>query len=192
MKKLSEKLKNLLARAQTKQPSIRERIMLVGLVAVALFIWASGMAGTFRSLKAENDAAKQAIAQNEIILGTQTIVQKRLEEKARELDKSADVSGTDLLSVIGALGAETGLKPESSRPTNKSQAPFDIISVRITLRNAPLESLIEFDERISNEYPSVAVTEARFIPSSDDGMTLTASYEITSFILQSSAQNNLR
>lgn len=192
MKKLSEKLKNLLARAQTKQPSIRERIMLVGLVAVALFIWASGMAGTFRNLKAENDAAKQAIAQNEIILGTQTIVQKRLEEKARELDKSADVSGTDLLSVIGALGAETGLKPESSRPTNKSQAPFDIISVRITLRNAPLESLIEFDERISNEYPSVAVTEARFIPSSDDGMTLTASYEITSFILQSSAQNNLR
>lgn len=192
MKKLSEKLKNLLARAQTKQPSIRERIMLAGLVAVALFIWASGMAGTFRNLKAENDAAKQAIAQNEIILGTQTIVQKRLEEKARELDKSADVSGTDLLSVIGALGAETGLKPESSRPTNKSQAPFDIISVRITLRNAPLESLIEFDERISNEYPSVAVTEARFIPSSDDGMTLTASYEITSFILQSSAQNNLR
>lgn len=192
MKKLSEKLKNLLARAQTKQPSIRERIMLVGLVAVALFIWASGMAGMFRNLKAENDAAKQAIAQNEIILGTQTIVQKRLEEKARELDKSADVSGTDLLSVIGALGAETGLKPESSRPTNKSQAPFDIISVRITLRNAPLESLIEFDERISNEYPSVAVTEARFIPSSDDGMTLTASYEITSFILQSSAQNNLR
>ena len=192
MKSLLEKLSQARENLRTKQATPRERVMLLGLIGVALFIWLMSLTNNYRQLKTENDAATHAIAQNEIVLGTRDLVQRRLAEKARELDKSAEVSGTDLLSIIGALGAETQLKPESSRPTNKSQAPFDIISVRITLRNASLENLIEFDERISNEYPSVAVTEARFTPTSDDGMTLTASYEITSFLLQSSASNKLR
>lgn len=192
MKNLLKKLRNYRNTISAKQPSARERVMLIGLIAVALFIWATSLIGTFRELKVTNEAASLAIEQNNIILGTREIVQKRLAGKARELAKSAEVSGTDLLSIIGTLGAETDLKPESSRPTAKSQAPFNIISVRITLRNAPLENLIEFDERISNEFPSVAVTEARFTPTSDDGMILTASYEITSFLLQSSEQNKLR
>lgn len=192
MKKLSKKLKKACTSLREKQPTIRERTMLICLIAVALFIWGTNLIGTFRTLKTENDAALQAIGQNNLILGTRETVPKRLNEKVRELAKSADVSGTDLLSVIGTLGAETNLKPESSRPTNKSRSPFDIISVRITLRNAPLENLIEFDERISNEFPSIAVTEARFTPTSDDGTVLTASYEITSFLLQSSEQDKLR
>lgn len=192
MKKILAALKAKLGDARKKQPSVRERIMLIALLATALIIWFMSLSSHYRMLSAQNAATLNAIAQNEIILGTQSIVETRLEQKARELHRSAEISGTDLLSIIGTLGAETELKPESSRPVNKSEAPFDIITVRITLRNAPLESLIEFDERISNEYPSVAVTEARFSPTSDDGMTLNATYEITSFLLQSSAQNQLR
>lgn len=180
------------ARLRGRAFSVRERALLLLLAAAALVIWASGLVSAFRAEVETNAAALRASDQNALVLGTREIVRARLAEKARELRGNADVSGTDLLSVVGELGADLELKPESSRPVSKDQAPFDVVTVRITLRNAPLEKLIEFDERISNEFPSVAVTEARFQPSGSDGLTLTASYEITSFQLQPSAQKNLR
>lgn len=192
MRKLLTSFKLKLKSVREKQPSVRERFMLIGLLVTALGLWGLSLSTQYRNLAAQNAATRNAIAQNEIILGTQGIVEKRLGQKAQELHHSAEISGTDLLSVIGTLGADAGLKPESSRPVSKSETPFDIITVRITLRNAPLESLIEFDERISNEFPSIAVTEARFSPTSDDGMTLNATYEITSFLLQADAQKKLR
>ncbi len=180
------------ARLRGRAFSIRERALLLLLAAAALVVWAGGLVSAFRAEIGTNDAALRASEQNALVLGTREIIRARLAEKARELRGNADVSGTDLLSVVGELGADLGLKPESSRPVSKDRAPFDVVTVRITLRNAPLEKLIEFDERISNEFPSVAVTEARFQPSGSDGLTLTASYEITSFQLQPSTQKTLR
>lgn len=192
MKKFSATLKKKFDAARSRPLNGRERVLLLALIATALVIWALSLSSGFRRISAQNSATQNAIEQNEIILGTREIVETRLEKKAAELAKGSEISETDLLSAIGTLAAETGLKPESSRPTDKSRAPFDIVSVRITLRNAPLENLVEFDERISDEFPSVAVTEARFSPTSEDGMTLNATYEITSFLLQSAAQNPLR
>lgn len=179
------------ARFRKREISVRERVLLLLLVAAALVVWASGLVSAFRSTAETNAAAQRASEQNALVLSTREIIRTRLTEKARELRGNADVSGTDLLSVIGELGADLDLKPESSRPVSKNQMPFNVVTVRITLRNAPLEKLIEFDERISNEFPSVAVTEARFQPSGADGLTLTASYEITSFQLQPDAQKKL-
>lgn len=190
--KLKFRLDAALASVRSREMSIRERALLVLLAAAALIIWASGLCSAFREESAKNAATQEAIERNTLILNTREIVRSRLVDKARELLGNADVSGTDLLSVIGELGADLDLKPESSRPAAKNSAPFDIITVRITLRAAPLEKLIEFDERISNEFPSVAVTEARFQPSGNDASVLTANYEITSFQLQASAQKNLR
>lgn len=189
----TEKLKKLsmLARVKIakKKVSYREKILVCAVIAVVLFIWASSLMSGFSEALASNRHVESEVAKNELFLSTGTAVRARLNEKARELHAGTEMSGTDLLSIIESLGAETSLKPEnSSKPISKTEGPFDIITVRITLRNAPLENLIEFDERISNEYTSVAVTQARFVPVGTDGQLLTATYEITAFLLRENAK----
>ncbi len=166
-----------------RKPNFRESLLILTCIGAILFFWLLSLINGFRSSFEETETLKATIAKNAAFLAGGPIVRSRLAEKADELTRGEEISGTELLSKIGELGVETGVTPESSRPTTRNEGPFDVITVRVTLKNAPLVNLIYFDEMISSDLPSIAVTDARFTPSSADGLFMNASYEITAFLL---------
>ncbi len=183
--KISEKFGN-------KKLNFRESILILAGVAVILIFLGISVLSGFRSVFEEKRSLENAIAKNSAFLSNGVLVKTKLAEKADELNDGMEITGTNLLSEIEKLGLETGVFPESSRPTSKSEGPFDVITARITLKNAPLANLIEFDEKISNEYPAISVTDARFTPNGNDGLTLTATYEITAFLLNETASQKVK
>lgn len=144
-KLLKTRWRSLAGRVHDASP--RERVMLVLLGAMAvLIVLALGV----KLLRIEVDRHRTLTLSEEKtarVLEMAPTIDASIEERSGRLGRKR-FSTTDFFAAVDTLARESGLTSDASSPRSQTTAGLTIHRMRLTLRGATLEKLMDFDDRL--------------------------------------------
>ncbi len=163
--------------------SIREKTLILALLWAGLLFW--GLTGLSRfKLALQRHTRMRALArEHRVWLEDEPKVNKDLVVALERMDASKTFRRDRLVGKVDSLARESSMTFELSAPKTENNGIFVIHSVRINFKDARLEDLIEFYEKVRKEAPYIGFETVNFMPERMDPAHIRAQYVISSFEL---------
>lgn len=165
--------------------SARERTMLAALVLVGFMIWLSGLWRRWEAVSLLHRKAKVELGQQAVWLDNADLFKQQLEETLAELDPESTFDGAELVALIDGLAREGGVKHDLGSSTAVEQELFLQHTLKVGIKNAPMERLIGFERALSGHYPYAALEDFSITANKSDPRLLNARMTITAYELKS-------
>ncbi|MCC5839101.1 MAG: hypothetical protein JJT96_03170 [Opitutales bacterium] len=169
--------------------SFRERLLLAVFIWALLLIWFLMSVRTFQDHLLSFRINQRILADNAATLGNQGAAEAELQRTRQGLDASRTFSAARLSERLDTLARETGLSFNITSPVTVDSDIFSYHTVRLAIRQARLERLMEFDERIKQESPYITLTQFQITANTRDPRLLDVTFELSSFELKDAALN---
>lgn len=174
------KLANAIARI-----SGREQLMLGALFLVGCMIWGSVLLRHWDSLSAKHQKARAELSKQAIWLADADRFENEVEENLSILDPRQTLSAEALVALVDELARSGGLTHDLGTPTTRKQNIFVKHALKVGIKNARLNKLIDFERALREYYPHAALEEFTLSANKSDPRLLNArltlvSYELTS------------
>ncbi len=170
-------------RAIFNRLNLREKgLLTVILLVVSMYVFfsVSSAMNTFVTQHRIVDAELEAQA---IVISEEARINEQMREVLGELDSEKTYSSDQLLEKVVQMADEAELEVPLTRPITQQADVFDEHVLTINLRRIPMESLIEFENRIRLEIPYIRIDYMLIQPEPSDATLLRGEIRLSSFEL---------
>ncbi|MGE9293884.1 MAG: hypothetical protein ACQKBW_09750 [Puniceicoccales bacterium] len=164
-----------------KRLSLREQVLLSGLIWCALLILCvfllAGIVGSVRQMRETGemlDYHRQWYAM-------EPILEDELRVTMEKLNPDKTFSGAALAGRIDALARSSRVTPTINTPRARADDKLKIYSMRVNLQKDGLPELLEFDQKIQEEWPYIKIESIRISADNRNREEHDALYIINSF-----------
>ena len=163
---------------------LREKVVLVILVAIGAVMWLSSVSTRVRTFWHQAGMTSTELEDQRRWLTERTRIEKEAADAVQHLDPTRTYDavrlGAELDSIARAVGIN--LRDTSIEDTQVSQGPqFSINSVRFVLRNADWQrQIVPFYEELSKRAPYMGIEEFTILANRANTAQLTASLRVSS------------
>lgn len=163
--------------------NLREKGLLTAiLLVVSLYVFMS-VSSAMNSLFSELRIVDAELEAQDIVISEEELINSQLREILGELDSDKTYSSDQLLEKVAQMADEAELEVPLNRPTSQQADVFDEHVLTINLRRIPMESLIEFENRIRLEIPYIRIDYMLIQPEPSDASLLRGEIRLSSFEL---------
>jgi hypothetical protein len=162
--------------------ALREKLLLVVLVGIAVLWWgssfttrASGFGQTVRTI------TLRLREQAEWIKNENTI-KETAQKTASRLDPAKTLNGNALVTTVSQLATDTGLKgiQTSGSTVTTTSGQFAVHSQEFTIRNVEWDTLSQFYEALQRRSPYISLERFTLNAAANNAAQLTLSLKVTS------------
>ncbi|MDR2863389.1 MAG: hypothetical protein LBV54_05910 [Puniceicoccales bacterium] len=167
--------------------TVRERAMAVALLWVVALLLALVLFKQYRTTLGELETVRETATVQAAVFKEKGDITERLNAHIHRFEYAQSLQGQTLQGLIDRLARESGLQPESVQPRNETKGEFQILSVRLILREVPMERLLVFDDRLHSQRIPLAVTSVKLDSGARD--TLNVTYDIATYRLRDNTKS---
>ncbi len=136
----------------------------------------------FRALREKSDDLEKQCALQDITLEIRETVEARLAEHVKRLESAESLEGSTLQGLVDTLARASMLRAENITPKTENKGAFQILSVKMSFRDAPMDRLLVFDDRLRTQKIPLAITGIRIEVGNRDSLNVT--YDIATYHLR--------
>ncbi len=162
--------------------SPRERLLLTAFVWVMVLIGASVLWQQYRKLRAEEEKLQQDAQVQDVVLARKAEVEAALAEHVERMRSSATLEGATLQGLVDALARQCNLTAASVVPRTEEKGGVQILSVRVTFNDAPMERLLVFEDLLGSQRIRLVTNRVQIDAGRND--TLRVVYDIATYHLR--------
>ncbi len=159
----------------------REQVLLSCLIWCGLFILTLFLIGALVSVSRELSATGKTLAMHEQWYAMEPILEAELQETMEKLNPEKTFSGSALAGRIDALARSSRVTPTINTPRARADDKLKLYSMRVSLQKDGLPELLEFDDKIQQEWPYIKIESIRISADSRDREKHDVLYIINSF-----------
>ena len=163
--------------------SVRERFLAAAFIWVIAIVWLSGQSKGWRAFFAEKQSVKSQLQQNDTWFEVEEMTELGLQEELKRFDPAKTYSDDKLAAFIDLQARDSSLDYDFTSNRTQPKGIFNIHSRRIKVKDATIEELIAFDERLKSAYPYIGLEQAQFVGNRSDYRKIDAEFIISSFEL---------
>lgn len=164
-----------------KRLSLREQVLLSLLVWCGLLILTVFLLGALVSTVRDMRAAGELLAYQKQWYALEPILAEELQETMEKLNPDKTFSGAALAGRIDALARSSRVTPTINTPRARADDKLKLYSMRVNLQKDGLPELLEFDQKIQEEWPYIKIESIRISADSRDREKHDVLYIINSF-----------
>ncbi|MEK9984398.1 MAG: hypothetical protein VW879_06625 [Opitutae bacterium] len=166
-----------------KRFSLREKTLFIGFIWFVLLCWGSGGISRFsQTLSGISDSRKTIAGQKEI-LSREAGIDADLEAQRSKFDSSSTYNKDQLFARVQAMAEGRASNIYQNKEDVQEGGIFNLHTVRITFRDQPISSLLNFDQALQDE-PYISLESATIAADTKKPELLDATFIITSFELK--------
>jgi hypothetical protein len=137
--------------------SIRERVLMTGLLLIAMMVWGSSLLGRTRLFKTEWQTS--AVERDEQLtwMNNKAQVEERTAKATAQLDPSRTLNAARAFSEVNQLAQ--GLSPEIGSPRTDPTENFAMHSFQVTIRRTDLRQLGKFYLGLNQKAPYLGIDQ---------------------------------
>jgi hypothetical protein len=160
---------------------LRERYLLVSFLTVGILIWLGMLIGHINRQFSRTQDAKQQLELQEILFSNKESVNEGLELMKTVMDANKTLNGTLLIERVDRHARDCNMNFDISSPVQLDGDIFKTNTVRISIRDTELSSLMLMDQKIKQEAPYLSLISIQISANRRDPRKLNAVMEISSF-----------
>jgi hypothetical protein len=140
----------------------REKLLLLGFVAILAGIWLPSLAGRLREALNAYRGAGEELSTQKLILESRERIEKDAKTAVARLDPARTLDAAKLLAEVNRVAGIAGLTSnvqvdDATAPVRSGQ--FAIHSIRFTVRKADYASLVAFYYELQKQSPYVGIEQ---------------------------------
>lgn len=163
--------------------SPRERLLLVAIIWIAIFLWALALVKTFREHKSVFVRTGNELKTQQVTLDERTVLQERLRALKSQFEAAKTYSAPQMVARLDNLARATQVNVDISSPSTDRSETFMVHTARMQIKRAELKDLIQLDHLIRQETPYLGMERIQIIANSREPRFLDATYEVVAFEL---------
>jgi len=162
--------------------TLREKLMVLGLVAIAAAMWFSGVSRRVRVFWMEARGTSVELADQRRWLAERGRIEGEAKSAIEHLDPSRTYDGPRLQSELYDIARSVGItRDDSIDDMQVNPGPqFSINTVRFVIRNADYAPLVHFYEEVSKRAPYIGIEEFSIVVNRANRAQVTASLRVSS------------
>lgn len=161
---------------------LREKLLLVGLLGVAVIMWATAFSSRGSRFWRAQRATTAARQEQDSWLRRRPAIEAATRRAASQMDPRKTFDSTNLTVVVRQLANEAGIRdPATQGAGAASSGQFAINTLRITITNAEWRSFSAFYQKLQARAPYIAITELALQPVRGNPANVMASMTVASF-----------
>lgn len=165
--------------------TLREKWLLALFCWVWIAIAANHVFGWLGELRRNWGQASSELENQQMWLDASDQIEEDLLASMQKFNPSLTFNRSRLFGRVDSLARQAGLvSPDVSSPRTQVGDIFELHSMTLSVRRAPIANLIEFDRLLRAESPYLTLQSVRFTADTSDPRLLTAYYIINSFELK--------
>ena len=159
----------------------REKVLLLGLVFVAAFLWLLSMLGRATTFVSDYKNTSATLERQQVMLDAADSVRARSEAALHRLDSSRTFDVVRLQAELDTIATTAGIanKTISDSRTDKT-SQFSVNSAQIQLRNTDYASLVKFYEELKKRSPYIGIDSFTITPNAANPAQLTIAIKVSS------------
>jgi hypothetical protein len=161
---------------------LREKVLLLGFLAIGLLWWLSSVSGRTTKFWREKRAVTSELSVQQQWLDRKVVIEAGAKKAASRLDPAQTLDRGKLVTEVNKAAAEVGLKNgNSTNITSEPSDRFTIHSMDYQIRDADYETLEKFYLKLNQRAPYIGIERFILLPTSlNDSSKLTLNLRITS------------
>ena len=160
----------------------RERLLLTAFVWVIALIGASILWQQFLQTRAAEEKLQEDEQLQDVVLARKEDVAAALAAHVERMRSSASLEGATLQGLVDALARQCNLAAASVVPRSEEKGGVQILSVRVTFNDAPMERLLVFEDLLGSQRIRLATNLVQIDAGRND--TLRVVYDIATYHLR--------
>lgn len=161
---------------------LREKLMLVGLLAVAVVLWASSYSSRGGQFWRAQHATTMQLKEQRFWLGRHAEIEAATHKAAAQMDPTKTLDSTGLSVEVGRLASEAGLTMNRGSVNQGAKiGQFSINSIRLNVSGANWDAFTSFYRKLQEEAPYLAITEIALQPMPQNPSQVTVVMNVVSF-----------
>jgi hypothetical protein len=162
---------------------LREKLLLLGFLGVAVILWASAFASRGGAFWRAQHNTSVALADQERWLARKDLIKTATERAVSQMDPNKTLDPANLSVVVSQLATEAGIKniQRLGSGAAMSSGQFSINTLRLQIQNAEWRDFANFYQKLQERSPYVAITEITMRPVRGNPAQITAAMVVASF-----------
>lgn len=185
LRKDLKELKNMLQAIRNgfKRLSVREKFLITGGLWVLVLLGSMNTVKQLKQTRQRFAKTQRLVAEHNSWLLKEGDINAGLKNALERMDASKTFRRDRLVGKVDGIARTTQIAFDLSAPKTQNNGIFDIHSVRINFKEARLEELIDFYQKIRKEAPYIGLDAINLVPERMDPALIRAQYTISSFEL---------
>ncbi len=144
---------------------LREKLLLLVLVAAGAVLWASGTLGRAASLVSEYRVTSRSLDQQQLWLDREQVIEEEVAAAIRNLDPARSYDGVRLAAELNRLATAAGIADIRSitRPAERTEQ-FAVNSLDVTINRADWAAISRFYLELSKRAPYITIEQFTMAP----------------------------
>lgn len=160
---------------------LREKLLLLGLIALAAMTWVSSVSNRGRAFWRDFSQTSALLAEQKHWLRQQERIESEVDTAVRNLDPKRTFDGVRLQAELDAIARTTGVSNTSGDDVRTERtSQFSVHSMQFTIRNVDYGSLVRFYQELSKRAPYIGIEQFRIVANRSNPAQLNASLRVSS------------
>jgi len=159
---------------------LREKLMLVLLVALGALMWLSNFSRRAAHAWTAHRAMTTELAEQKQWLGNRAIIEAAAVRAVKNLDPAKTLDDTRLVGDLSALARDNNLKFTNDTPQTERSGQFAVHTVQITLQRADWDALKRFYLALARRSPYLGLEQLSLAADRANPSQLNASLRVSS------------
>lgn len=161
---------------------LREKLLLVGFLGVAVVMWASSFSSRANLFLRAKAATTQELKNQDSLLRQQPIIEAATKAAAAEMDPAKTLDPTLLSVEVRRIATEAGVQFNSSSVIpGPNVGQFAINTLRLSITNTDWHAFTVFYQHLQERAPYLAITDIAINPVRSNPAQITAVLTVASF-----------
>lgn len=161
---------------------LREKLLLVGFLGIAVIMWASSFSSRAGHFWRAQHATTEELKDQNFWLSRQNEIKTATQQAAAQMDPAKTLDPTLLSVEVRRIANDAGVKFNSSNVTpGPNVGQFAINTLHLTIANADWHAFATFYQHLQERAPYLAITDIALVPVRSNPAQITASLTVASF-----------
>ena len=161
---------------------LREKLLLVGFLGVAVIMWASSYSSRASSFWRAKQATTQELANQDNLLRQQPLIEAATKQAAAQMDPAKTLDPTLLSVEVRRIANEAGVNFSSGTVIpGANVGQFAINTMRLSFTNTDWHAFAVFYQHLQERAPYLAITELAMQPVRSNPAQISATMTVASF-----------
>jgi hypothetical protein len=160
---------------------LREKLLLLGLAAIAAAMWLSSLSTRGSAFVREFRATTTELSMQQLVLDNKTRIEAESKAVIAHLDPAKTLNSLRLQTELDAIAHGIGVTNTSADDPHTTQtAQFAVNTIQFTIRNAKYENLIKFYNELSKRAPYIGIEQFSLVANRANPDQVNASFKVSS------------
>jgi len=164
--------------------ALREKVLLLAFVLLALVIWTGRSWNRSQLLWQDWRRAETELSTQQVWLNNAPAIDAAALAATQSLDPAKTLNATRLVGELNALASQAGLTADISAQRTENTSQFAFHAVQVTFRRTDLPALLKFYRELSKRAPYIGLEQFSLTTDRTNAGQLNSSFGVVSVELQ--------